>query len=168
MVQEAAMQLIGYTTSHSLHVKVHYGEGVLRIVMTGCMTTNSFRSCAAYAALQAASKPWTVVVYDLLGTVLAIGDGLDQPPIQSALTRIGRPGAYICDPITMPTMQRAAWQLAKLGVERTVFTSSAEAVRWARVRAIQIVASTERALARVRIARAEEVFAQLEQAASAR
>lgn len=155
------MQLIGYTTSHSLHVKVHYGEGVLLLEISGCMTVDSFCAAAAYAALRGASQPWTVVVYDLGKAVMLLDERLDAPPIASALTRIGRPGAYVCTEDMREMMQRTSWRLASHGLERKVFTSSRAGLGWARGRALQIAARSERALARVRLAR----LAQREQAA---
>jgi len=157
--------LIGYTTAHSLHARVHYAEGVLTLALSGCMTPHSFQRVAAYAAIQASTQPWTVVVYDMSRSV-ALFDH-DQP-IASALTRIGRPGCYLATEDMCEPLQKACWLLGRIGVERRVFTSSDEALSWARLRALQVAAQSERALARVRIARAEEAVAQLEQVAQAR
>jgi hypothetical protein len=158
--------LIGYTTSHSLHAKVFYAEGMLTLKMSGLMTVDSFRSVALYAAQRAATHPWTVVVYDMLGAIVALD--MDMPPIESALTRIGRPGCYITTDDTQATMHRICMQLAQLGVERRSFTSGDAAYGWARLRALQVVAHSERALARAREARALEAAAQLEQVLQSR
>jgi hypothetical protein len=160
------MQLIGYTTSHSLHAKVFYGEGVLTLKLSGCVSPESFQLVAAYAAQRAASLPWTVVVYDMLSAIMLSNE--KTTALSSALTRIGRPGAYLVTSDMVQLWMTVSWRLGQQGIERRVFTSGAEIYCWARVRALEIAARSERALARVRIARALEATAQLEQVLQAR
>jgi hypothetical protein len=155
------MALIGYTTSHSLHAKVYYEEGMLTVKLSGCVSGAGFRAVAAYAAQRAASRPWTVVVYDMLGAIM-LADA-QNVALDSALTRIGRPGAYLITDDMVGTWRTVCWRLGQQGVERRVFTSGDAAFGWARLRALQIAAHSTRARARALEARALEAAAQLAQ-----
>jgi hypothetical protein len=156
------MQLIGYTTSHSLHAKVLYAEGVLVLRLSGLMTGKAFQEIATYAAMRGATYPWTVVVYDMLKAVSVLDVDRDVNT-GSALTRIGRPGCFLTTDDRVAQSRRICEKLGMLGIERRAFTSSDPAYGWAQVRALQIAARSVRARARALEARAEEAAAQLAQ-----
>jgi hypothetical protein len=86
----------------------------------------------------------------------------------SALTRIGRPGCFLTTEDRVSTAHQICLKLGLLGIERRSFTSADAAYGWARLRALQIVAHSERAMARARLARAEEAVVQLIQVSQER
>jgi hypothetical protein len=102
---------------------------VLVVTYLGVLTPGTLARVRADTRTQAHARQCRAVVADARGTIFALDGAALAPPGKPQLAQ--KPVAIVVPEIALEMFQRHAWEMARRGYLRGVFTDLGRALRWA-------------------------------------